>query len=336
MALQKGFPGGKPPFDVASGKEQTVNRSPHFLEYAAGGLKIYWRKRGARSAAALAYSLTLSLFPLLICLSGLLGLVHLEFGATGNLLQGLLPEGVLATLRDFMLYVDKNSTLPLFVGGLALLVTTSAMAYRTLSAAMADIQGESRFSGLAGGLFSFLFSLIFLAVIYVSVIIILTGQWFIRLLSDHFDLGVALFDWQWLRFFLLFLILFLIFALLYRLTVPKERPPRHVLTGACVAAAAMVVVSIAFSACIGLSTRYPLVYGSLASVVILMLWFYVFGTVLIGGSIINLMIYRAEQGIDPLSDPRPRPPGRRSFREQIFGQPPAERHHPETREEKDP
>ena len=151
-------------------------------------------------------------------------------------------------------------------------------------------------------------------------IIIVTGRWFIRLLSEHFNLGGALFDWEWLRFILLFLILFLILSVVYRLTVPREKPARHVVTGACVASAALVIVSIIFSSFISLSSRYPLVYGSLASVVVLMVWFYVCGIVLIAGSIVNLMIYRAEQGLDPLYEPPQPPRERRSLREQLLGQ----------------
>ena len=44
------------------------------------------------------------------------------------------------------------------------------------------------------------------------------------------------------------------------------------------------------SAMVSMSVRYSLVYGSLASLVILMLWLYVFGNILIMGNALNFLI----------------------------------------------
>ena len=47
---------------------------------------------------------------------------------------------------------------------------------------------------------------------------------------------------------------------------------------------ALVVASVLFSALIGFSSRYSLVYGSLASLIILMLWLYLCSTIVILGA----------------------------------------------------
>ena len=54
----------------------------------------------------------------------------------------------------------------------------------------------------------------------------------------------------------------------------------------------MLVVSMASSAVISTSVRYPLVYGSLASVIVLLFWLYVCGAVLFLGSAVNVALYR--------------------------------------------
>ena len=42
----------------------------------------------------------------------------------------------------------------------------------------------------------------------------------------------------------------------------------------------------------GRSTNYPLVYGSLTSVIILLVWLYLCGNILILGSVVNAVLYR--------------------------------------------
>ena len=49
-------------------------------------------------------------------------------------------------------------------------------------------------------------------------------------------------------------------------------------------------VSVAFSAIIGASARYPLVYGSLASIIVLMLWLYTCCLILFGGAALNVAL----------------------------------------------
>ena len=47
---------------------------------------------------------------------------------------------------------------------------------------------------------------------------------------------------------------------------------------------------MAFSAIIGASARYPLVYGSLASIILLMLWLYTCCMVLFCGAALNVAL----------------------------------------------
>ena len=91
---------------------------------------------------------------------------------------------------------------------------------------------------------------------------------------------------------LLFLLVFLFVMLVYRMSAPRGRPRPPVLAGAMLAAVALVVASVFFSWFIGLSSRYSLVYGSLASVIILLVWLYLCGNILILGNVFNFVWYR--------------------------------------------
>ena len=45
-----------------------------------------------------------------------------------------------------------------------------------------------------------------------------------------------------------------------------------------------------FSVYIGISVNYPLVYGSLASIIIMMIWLYVCGIVVFVGNAVNIAL----------------------------------------------
>ena len=259
--------------------------------YLAEALELYLQKSVPRASASLAYYLTLSVFPLIICISGLLGTLNLEASSVINLLNGLLPASTLETLIEYLNYVSENRSVPLIIGGLLLLITASSAAYRTISATMVDIQGASLFSGIVGAIFSFVFSIIFLLVIYASIFIVITGRWFWTILENRFELTFLVNLWSWFRFVLLFLMLFVLVSLIYKLTTPHRSPRRPIITGAAAASVALVLVSVIFSLFIGRSSRYPLVYGSLTSIIVLMLWLYICGTILILGSIVNYLRY---------------------------------------------
>ncbi|MEG1578948.1 MAG: YhjD/YihY/BrkB family envelope integrity protein, partial [Oscillospiraceae bacterium] len=72
-------------------------------------------------------------------------------------------------------------------------------------------------------------------------------------------------NWQWLKYIILFALVLTFILLVYRLSAPRGKPRPPVLTGGILAAAALVAASMLFSFFIGLSSKYSLVYGSLAS-----------------------------------------------------------------------
>jgi len=128
--------------------------------------------------------------------------------------------------------------------------------------------------------------------IYLSVTVIFTGNWFFRLLEGRlprrlFPLAAVGGLWRWLRYLVLFSFLLLLVLTLYRVAVPPSHLNRRAALGAALATAlALAACSAVFSWFIGLSSRYALVYGSLASLVILLVWLYVCGYVLLLGAVV--------------------------------------------------
>lgn len=261
-------------------------------------VELYFSKNVSRSAAELAYFLILSFFPILICVNYLIGTLHVNAAQLLEGAAGIIPGEVVAVLSEYIRYITENQSPALLLGGLGMTVFSASAAIRALMNVMDDIYGKKSYAGVWQLVASVVFAVLFLAIVYLSVVVLLTGNWFFRLVEGVLRripalAGVRLpWQWQWLRFLVLFCLVMAFVMLLYRATAPRGKPRPPVLLGAFLASAALVGASILFSYFIGLSSRYSLVYGSLASVIILLVWLYLCGNIIILGSCFNRVWYR--------------------------------------------
>lgn len=254
---------------------------------------IYFSKRLDISAAALAYFLILSFFPLLICVNAFVGLLQVQSQSVLTALRPFLPPRLLVVVGEYLGYITNNgSTALLVVGGIMTLFFASG-AVRGLMDAMDEIYGRRGYNGFWRLVASVGFSLALLGTICLSMVVVLTGTWFLQLLERYLPLGwlQGVWSWQWLKFPLLFAVVFFLVAAVYRMTAPPGKPRPPVFLGAFLASVALVVASWIFSLFIGLSSHYSLIYGSLASVAILLLWLYLCASVLILGNVFNCVRY---------------------------------------------
>ena len=249
----------------------------------------YVKRQVPRGAAALAYYLTMTIFPVLICLYTMLGTRYNEAMQALNILQDIMATETYQAIEDFLSYVAANNNRAMLVAALIVLVTSASASFRSFESTVGELQGEVRFRGFFGYLFSFVLSIAFLAVMYIAVLIMMTGSWFVDLVQGWLPTMSIDASWTWFRFIVLFGVVFLQIWFLYRVTVPRRNVYR-ILPGALIATAALVGVCIVFSAFIAVSARYPLVYGSLASVILLMFWLYLCSLMIIMGEVVNIVL----------------------------------------------
>jgi len=180
---------------------------------------------------------------------------------------------------------------------LSAIILSASAGLRVLLDTMDEIYHHPRETGLRRFLVSVVLSLLFLLAIYLSIAVILTGDWFLHLIErilpreilNQMDFSSFSYVWQWLRYLLLLCFLILVVTALYRIGLPKGKTPRkRLLPCALLVALALVGVSSLFSRFIALSSRYSLVYGSLASLIILLIWLYLCGNILLLG----VLLYR--------------------------------------------
>ena len=260
------------------------------LQVLQGIIRLYGEKRIPRAAAALSYYLTMTTFPLIICLYSLLGNSYARAMQIVEFLNEFLSAETTRMIKSFLVYVSMSHSTAMFIAGLTVVLTSASAAVRTLQATIGEMQGGRRFQGLRDFLFSLIFSLAFLASMYFGIIVMFTGRDFIELLNGWLPFIDISSSWQWIRFLLLGGIALVIFCGIYQ--VSKRRCDRYrILPGALFATVGMVVMSWIFSVFIAASTRYPLVYGSLASLILLMLWLFLCCQIIYLGAALNIALW---------------------------------------------
>lgn len=269
------------------------NSSP--VRFVREVVDLYFTAHVSRSAAELAYFLILTFFPIVICINAFVGSLHLDIQTVLDLLNGIVPPAVADILGDYLSYISGNQSTGLFIAGIMMTLFSASAAVRALMNIMDDIYGKVRWPGLLTPIVSVIFALLLLVTIYLSMVVLITGNWFFHFIETTFHLRNPITSWEWLRFLILFALVLLFILLIYRVCAPPGKPRPPILTGAFLAAVALAAASILFSWFIGMSSRYSLVYGSLASVIILLVWLYLCGNILILGNVVNCVWYRRKK-----------------------------------------
>lgn len=272
-------------------------------------VQTYGRLGVSRAAASLAYFLILTLFPLLVCVNFFIGLLELDPEAVFSALDPLLPRESLSIILEYLTYVSgipQSQSTPLLLASLFTILLSASAGLRTLLKTMDELYQVRHVSSLRRVAVSVILSLLFLLTIYLSIVVIFTGDWFFQVLEERLPPPLAELIplrllsqlWGWLRYLLLFFCVLLLVLAVYRMgTPPPLRREKKVLRlTALLSAGALVACSVLFSWFIDMSSRYSLVYGSLASLIILLVWLYFCGNILLAGAVAGRVWFHRRDG----------------------------------------
>lgn len=253
-------------------------------------VSTFLRRQVPRTAAQMSYYLLFSLFPLLLIVVSALGFFRLDANSVLNLIQRISPVAH-DLLGSYVAYVVSNESPALMAAGIIMALTASSAAFRALMRITGEIAGQPTFRSPVMFAVSLVMSVVLLLTIFLSLLVTVTGRWFLTLLVERFHFTAAAWVWQWLRFPILFALGVLALTALYRVSLSKKAlPGSRAWPGAVFASVGLVLGTGVFSIFISLSSRYSMVYGSLASTIILLLWLFICSNILVIGSLLNCLI----------------------------------------------
>ena len=246
------------------------------------------------ASAALCYYMMMTVFPLIICLYTLLGQNYDQAIRILEFMEGLLSADTLDTVRSFLAYVANNHSMAMAIAGLTVMLTSASAAVRSMQVTIGRMQGGLRYSGITGFLFSVLYSVVFLAATWFAILVMFSSRKILKLIRKWLPLAMIDVNWvdvNWheIKYLLLALIMFLLLWGIYRFA-RKKGIRYYTWPGAIFATFGIVAMSLIFSGFIAVSARYSLVYGSLASVILLMYWIYLICQVIYIGAALNVSL----------------------------------------------
>ena len=200
------------------------------ISFTLEAFSTYGRCGVAQAAAALSYFLILTLFPLLMCVNYFIGLFHLSLEQLLSGLDQVLPDQALAVMQDYLAYASLNQSPAIVAAALVAIALSASAGLRALLLAMDKLYGLEHPGGLRRIALSVILSLLFLLTIYLSVVVIFTGDWFFHLLETHLPhpllrlipLSALSSLWLWIRYLLLFCFVLLLVLAIYRLGTPRR------------------------------------------------------------------------------------------------------------------
>ena len=265
----------------------------------------------AKNAAALAYYLLFALFPLLIFISNLLGLLDLNVTAIMQSLQRVMPSDVVGLIETYLNYVSHTSSHTLMWFSL---VFTIWFPMRAVNGLMGDVRQAYRLGKpqhpVSYRIRQLIYTVVLLLVIGLTLLFSTLGEHvlsYIKSVLPENTLRISdylLNIWQYLRFIPVSLLMFAALGTLYSTALDKRPPRKAIMPGIITALISWMVVSIGFSFYVENFANYSVIYGTLGAVVVLLMWLYMTSAILILGAELNaaLLTVRSGNAEAPLSN----------------------------------
>jgi len=251
-----------------------------------------------RDSAALAYYLLFALFPLMILASLLIGALDIDISAFINDLAQFTPADVSSVIGGYLDYVMGNHNRYLLVFSLVFSVWFPMRATNTLTHSVRKAFGRlAPDSALKNMLFVCLYSVLLVVTISVAILLTVIGRHTLEFLSHFFRLTEMFINlWTYLRFVLLFVVLTVAIGAMYMLALGERRPLSEVLPGVIASLVLWMVLSIAFAYYVGNVAHYAVLYGSIATAIVVLLWLYMSAMALIlGAELAGIISMRRQQ-----------------------------------------
>ena len=262
-------------------------------------IQRYLRHNVGIQSAALAFYLLFMIFPFLIFISALLGLLDLNVAAILQALGDFLPKEIIEFVEMYLTYVSGAPSPKLLVFGL---VFSIYFPMRATNSLMRSVRTAYHLGPPKGAILhrlkTLLDTVMLIVTIAVSVTLMTIGDRVLAYAVRHFHLPVFAAElWTKLRFPAVAVVGFFALYFLYALAQDSRQPLRNIWPGTVGALAAWVALSWLYSFYVDNIANYSMLYGSIGTVIVLLIWLYMSAAILIMGAELNgtLMSLRKDE-----------------------------------------
>ena len=253
-------------------------------------------------AAAISYQLFFSLFPFVIFLLALLGVLDLTsfFDWLVKQSQTVLPGQASGLVQNIIGQIrGQGASGALSLGAVLALWSASAavrMAMHALNVAY-DVEDQAVWKKFP---LSIIYTVLLAVLVIAAAALMLIGPQLATWIAQQVGIGsVFATVWTWARIPAAVVLLILVAALVYYLFPNTDQPFRFVAAGAVLAVIVWVLASLGFSWYVANFANYNATYGALAAVIVLLFYFFISAAIMLFGAELNSEISRqAAEGGD--------------------------------------
>lgn len=261
----------------------------YIYKYVRGFLNRVREDHVSAYAAQLAYFVVLTFIPFLLFLSTLVRYTPLTYGMIREAIIGFVPRSLQEMILDIIeeVYGRSNAVLP--ISALVALWTSGKMAQSLINGLNTIYHVKETRNWLINRIYSVFYMILFVIAVVISLFLLVLGNGVQALLLKYIPLvGRMIEKVIDNRTLLVFSVLFLVFLTLYKVLPNRKASFKSQVPGAFFTAAVWMFFSFGVSVYFVYYPGFTNMYGSLAALVMLMLWLYFCMYIVLLGAEINI------------------------------------------------
>lgn len=245
-------------------------------------------------AAAQAYYYLLAIVPLLILLLAILPYLQIDPQRVMEFMGTILPGEVASTFEEQIVSVvttPSGGLLTFGILGTLWSASNAVSAFIKATNEAYDVEETRSFIKQKG--VAILLTLFMLVAVIIALVLPIFGGAIIDMISSFMNLpSQTEILFQVLRWVISIAVMSIVLAFMYKIAPNKDFPFKEVIIGAVIATVLWQLVSLAFSFYVSNFGSFNATYGSLGGLIILILWFFLTGLILVIGAEINAIIHK--------------------------------------------
>nr|WP_202406343.1 YihY/virulence factor BrkB family protein [Pontibacillus yanchengensis] len=245
-------------------------------------------------AAAQAYYYLLAIVPMLILILSLVPYLNIDPNAAVKFISNSLPDGTASVFRENIISIvtqPKGGLLTIGILGTIWSASSGMTAFIQASNQAYDVKEDRSFVKVK--LLSIFLTFGMILALAVALLLPVFGEVIFNFVQSFVSLpGEIMVLLQLARWLISIIVMSGVLLLLYRFAPNKKLPFSGILPGAILTTVLWLIISFAFSFYVSNFGNYSATYGSLGGIIILMIWFFLTGLILMVGAEINYILNR--------------------------------------------
>jgi len=244
-------------------------------------------------SAEMSFYLLTALFPFVILLFFISTLISSGMQETLFSIISYLPRDMEMLIKEMLM--TFSGSMPIIIIASVLGIWYISNVINTITKAFNRFYGTKESRGFFKlRLLSILYALSVIIIVFISFALVIFGEWTQMLLEkvpflDFIDTEQT---WSYLRYFSFLAVIFVCITLMFWHLPDKKLRFRDVIGGSALTTIAWCIASYGFAFYVNSFSKYHVIYGSLASIIILVTWTYLSSFVILLGASLNAFFYR--------------------------------------------